>query len=58
MGGRALVTYSKLLDFYVRLVGWANYNATDQMEDIPAFEKGNLHNRKHITIMLDIIRRA
>ena len=58
MGGRALVTYSKLLDFYVRLVGWVNHNATDQMEDIPAFEKGNLYNRKHITIMLDIIRQA
>ena len=55
MGGRALVTYSKLLDFYVRLVGWVNHNATDQMEDIPAFEKGNLYNRKNITLMLDII---
>lgn len=58
MGGRALVTYSKLLDFYVRLVGWVNYNATDQMEDIPAFEKGNLYNRKNITLMLDIIWQA
>lgn len=58
MGGRALVTYSKLLDFYVRLVGWVNHNATDQMEDIPAFEKGNLYNRKNITLMLDIIWQA
>ena len=55
MGGLALVTYSKLFDFYVCLVGWANYNVTDQMEDIPAFEKGNLYNRKNITLMLDII---
>ena len=58
MGGRALVTYSKLLDFHVRLVGWVNHNATDQMEDIPAFEKGNLYNRKNITLMLDIIWQA
>ena len=58
MGGRALVTYSKLLDFYVRLVGWVNHNATDQMVDIPAFEKGNLYNRKNITLMLDIIWQA
>ena len=58
MGGLALVTYSKLLDFYVRLVGWVNHNATDQMEDIPAFEKGNLYNRKNITLMLDIIWQA
>ena len=58
MGGLALVTYSKLLDFYVHLIGWAYYNATDQMEDIPAFEKGNLYNRKNITLMLDIIWQA
>ena len=58
MGGLALVTYSKLFDFYVCLVGWANYNVTDQMEDIPAFEKGNLYNRKNITLMLDIIWQA
>ena len=47
MGGLALTASSKLLVFYVYLVGWAKYNAAEQMEDIPTLEKGNLCNRKH-----------
>ena len=46
MGGLALITSSKLLAFNVHLFGWAKYNAIDQMKDIPAFEKGNMCNRK------------
>ena len=46
MGGLALTASSKLLVFYVYLVGWAKYDAAEQMEDIPTLEKGNLCNRK------------
>lgn len=46
MRGLALTASSKLLAFYVYLVGWAKYHAAEQMEDIPTLKKGNLYNRK------------
>ena len=46
MRGLALTASSKLLAFYVYLVGWAKYHAAEQMEDIPTLKKANLYNRK------------
>ena len=53
MRGLALTASSKLLAFYVYLVGWAKYHAAEQMEDIPTLEIYIIE--KNIAIILDII---